>query len=92
MLIPGRKRVTDIANACFFMKKHVSSFERFLSEHKWSMHQVIASLISLLLSQLMDRLMVHSAFLLADGRITAATLTAVAYPPRKDYVRLTSGT
>ena len=54
MLIPGRKRVTDIANACFFMKKHVSSFERFLSEHKWSMHQVIASLISLLLSQLMD--------------------------------------
>lgn len=33
MLIPGRKRVTDIANACFFMKKHVSSFERFLSEH-----------------------------------------------------------
>ena len=66
MLIPGRKRVTDIANACFFMKKHVSSFERFLSEHKWSMHQVIASLISLLLPQLMDRLMVHGAFLLAE--------------------------
>ena len=26
MVIPGRKRVTDIANACFFLKKHVSSF------------------------------------------------------------------
>lgn len=66
MLIPGRKRVTDIANACFFMKKHVSSFERFLSEHKWSMRQVIASLVSLLLSQLADRLIVHGAFLLAE--------------------------
>jgi hypothetical protein len=41
VMIPGRKRITDIANACFFMKKHVSNFERFLSEHKWSMHQVI---------------------------------------------------
>lgn len=66
MLIPGRKRVTDIANACFFMKKHVSSFERFLSEHKWSMHQVIVSLISLLMSQLADMLMVHGAFLIAE--------------------------
>jgi len=62
MLIPGRKRVTDIANACFFMKKHVRSFERFLSEHKWSMHQVIASLILLLLTQLADKLIVHGAF------------------------------
>jgi len=72
MLIPGRKRVTDIANVCFFMKKHVSSFERFLSEHKWSMHQVIASLVSLLLSQLMDRLMVHGAFLLAEDTTFAS--------------------
>lgn len=36
MLIPGRKRVTDVANACFFMKRHVSSFERFLSEYNWA--------------------------------------------------------
>jgi hypothetical protein len=65
MLIHGRKRVTDIANACFFIDKHVSSFERFLSEYKWSMHGVIASLVSLLLSQLGERLMVHGAFLAA---------------------------
>ena len=66
MLIPGRKRVTDIANACFFIDKHVSSFERFLSEYKWSMHGVIASLVSLLLSHLGERLMVHGAFLAAE--------------------------
>jgi len=66
MLIPGRKRVTDSVNACFFMDKHVSSFERFLSEYKWSMHEVIASLVSLLLSHLGERLMVHGAFLAAE--------------------------
>ena len=66
MLIPGRKRVTDIANACFFIDKHVSSFERFLSEYMWSMNGVIASLVSLLLSQLGERLMVHGAYLCAE--------------------------
>jgi len=65
-LIPGRKRVTEIANACFFIDKHVSSFERFLSEYKWSMNGVIASLVSLLLSQLGERLMVHGAYLCAE--------------------------
>ena len=63
MLLPGRKRVTDIANACFFVKKHVSSFERFLSEYKWSKSKLITSLVSLLLSQLGDKLLVHGAFL-----------------------------
>jgi hypothetical protein len=66
MFIPGRKRVTDIVNACFFMDKHVSSFERFLSEYKWSMHEVIASLVSLLLSHLGERLKVHGEFLAAE--------------------------
>ncbi|MHC1623272.1 MAG: hypothetical protein ACXQTR_01620 [Candidatus Methanospirareceae archaeon] len=54
------------------MKKHVSSFERFLSEHKWSMHQVIVSLISLLLTQLADKLMVHGASLLAEDTTFAS--------------------
>ena len=48
------------------MDKHVSSFERFLSEYKWSMHGVIASLVSLLSSHLGERLMVHGAFLVAE--------------------------
>jgi len=65
MVIPGRKRVTDIANACFFLKKHVSSFERFLSEYKW-INKLIAALVSLLLSVLGERLMVHGALLLAE--------------------------
>ena len=66
MVIPGRKRVTDIANACFFLKKHVSSFERFLSEYKWSINKLIAALVSLLLSVLGERLRVHEALLLAE--------------------------
>ena len=45
------------------MNKHVSSFERFLSEYKWSMHEVI---VSLLFSHLGERLMVHGAFLTAE--------------------------
>jgi len=66
MVIPGRKRVIDIANACFFLKKHVSSFERFLSEYKRSINKLIAALVSLLLSVLGERLRVHGAFLLAE--------------------------
>ena len=66
MLLPGRKRVTDIANTCFFLKKHVSSFERFLSEYKWSINKLISALVSLLLSVLGERLRVHGAFLLAE--------------------------
>ena len=66
MVIPGRKRVTDIANACFFLKKYVSSFERFLSEYRWSINKLTAALVSLLLSVLGEKLRVHGAFLLAE--------------------------
>jgi len=45
LLIEGRKCVTRIAEACFFIDRSLSSFERFLSEYHWDLNEVIASLV-----------------------------------------------
>jgi len=55
------------ANACFFLKKHVSSFERFLSEYKRSINKLISALVLLFIVGIRgERLRVHGAFLLAE--------------------------
>jgi len=72
LMVKGRKCVTNIAHACFFLDKHIANFERFLSENKWDMNQVVKILVSLLLKVLSDKLYVHGAFLLAvDTTYTA---------------------
>ena len=65
MMVKGRKCITNIAHACFFLDRHISSFERFLSENKWDMNQVARTLVCLLLEVLKDKLYIHGAFLLA---------------------------
>ena len=35
LLGESRKCVTNIAKACFFVDRHVSSWERFLSQYQW---------------------------------------------------------
>ena len=65
MMVRGRKCVTNIAHACFFLDRHISSFERFLSENKWDMNQVARTLVRLVVETLKDKLCIHGAFLLA---------------------------
>jgi len=65
MLLETKKTITNIAHACFFLKKHVASYERFLSEHIWDMNQLTGILIKLLINVLKDKLYIHGAFLLA---------------------------
>jgi len=64
MMVKGRKCITNIAHACFFLDRHIASFERFLSENKWDMNQVTRTLVRLLLEVLKDKLYIHGAFLL----------------------------
>ena len=64
LFVQGRKCITNIARACFFLNKHVSGFERFLSAYKWSIDEVAASLVTLLLRNIGDGLWVHGALLL----------------------------
>jgi hypothetical protein len=40
MVVKGCKCMTKIAESCFFVGKHISSFERFLSENRWNLNQV----------------------------------------------------
>ena len=44
MILETRKTITNIAYACFFLEKHITSFERFLSDNKWDMSQVAKTL------------------------------------------------
>ena len=65
MIIEGKKTNTNIAHACFFLKKHIASFERFLAEYIWDMNKVSQTLVSILLKVLANKLFVYDAFLLA---------------------------
>lgn len=58
-----RKCVTNIADVCFFMNKHISSIERFLSQYKWDIRAVTSKLISLIKDKMGAKLLVNGAFL-----------------------------
>ncbi len=74
MMVNGRKCITNIGHTCFFLNRHISSFERFLSENKWDMNEVSRILARLLVETLKDKLLIHGAFLLAiDATYCAKT-------------------
>ena len=58
-----RKCVTNMARACFFVNRHVSSWERFLSQYQWEITQVRQGLVTLLKQRLQDKLLVYGAHL-----------------------------
>lgn len=60
----GRKCMTKVAGVCFFINRHLSSWERFLSEYKWDLEGVRQTMVRLLVDKLKDRLMVYDAYLL----------------------------
>jgi len=65
MLLLGetRKCVTNIARVCFFVERHVSSWERFLSQAQWDLPAVQQRLVTLLRERLGDQLLVAGAYL-----------------------------
>lgn len=65
MLLETKKTITNIAHASFFLKKHIASFEKFLSEYIWNMNQLTNVLVKLLIDVLKNKLYIHGAFLLA---------------------------
>jgi hypothetical protein len=58
-----RKCVTNIARTCFFVSRHVSSWERFLSQYQWDITEVRQRLVKLLKERLQDKLLVYGAYL-----------------------------
>lgn len=58
-----RKCVTNISKICFFVNKHISSWERFLSKYQWDSKQVTKMVITLIKEQLGEKLLVHGSYL-----------------------------
>ena len=58
-----RKCVTNIARACFFVDRHVSSWERFLSQYQWDINDVRQRLVTMLVEKLQGKLLVYGAYL-----------------------------
>ena len=61
LLTRGHKCITNIAQTCFFIDRHLSSWERFLAENFWDMTAMSKTLVQLLLAKLGEALKVHGA-------------------------------
>lgn len=72
MVVEGRKCMTRLACCAFFHRRDLSSWERFLAEHRWSLSAVTERLGTLVVTKLGDTLQVHGAYLLG----TDTTLVA----------------
>lgn len=63
LLTGGRKTMSRVANTCFFVDRHLASWERFLAENRWDPLAVFGTLLKILQAQRDDRLQVHGAYL-----------------------------
>jgi len=60
----GKRTVTTIAQTCFFLERHLSSFEGFLARNQWDLPAVQRCTFTLLQQHLGERLKVHGAYLM----------------------------
>jgi hypothetical protein len=65
MLLETKKNIANIAHACFFLKRHIASYERFLSEYVWDMNRISNTLVKLIINVLKNKLYIYGAFLIA---------------------------
>ena len=63
LLTRGHKCMTHIAQVCFFVDRHISSWERFLAENTWDLTVLSKNLVHTLIVKLGDSLQVHGAYL-----------------------------
>ena len=74
MVVESRKCMTRLARCAFFHPRALSSWERFLAEHRWSLSAVTERLVTLVVTKLGDKLQVHGAYLLGkDTTLVAKT-------------------
>ena len=74
MVVEGRTCLTRLARCAFFHQRDLSSWERFLAEHRWSLTAVTERLVTLVVAKLGERLQVHKASLVGtDTTLVAKT-------------------
>ena len=72
LLTRGRKTMTCIANTCFWVDRHLASWERFLAENRWDPRAIFGTLLEVLMTKLGEQLQVHGAFLAAVDTLLVA--------------------
>jgi hypothetical protein len=76
MVVEGRKCMPRLARCAFFHPRDLSSWERFLAEHRWSLTAVAERLVRLVVARLGEQLKVHGAYLVGkDTTLVAKTST-----------------
>ena len=80
-MLPGqtRKCVTNIARVSFFVERHLTSWERFISQYQWDLDGVQKGLVILLMEQLGDKLIIYGGYL-ASVDTTLVTKVAGKMP------------
>jgi len=63
LLTGGRKTMSRVSNTCFWVDRHLASWERFLADNLWDTTAVLGTLLGSLKSKLGDSLQVHGAYL-----------------------------
>ena len=63
LLTGGRKTMSRVAQTCFWVDRHLASWERFLAENRWDLTAVGQTLVDTLRAKLSDSLKVHGAYL-----------------------------
>ena len=68
----NKKVITSIKRHCFFIKKHISSWERFIGEYKWNHIEIAKKMFKLLLRKYIQQLLIYGKLLV----VVDTTLTA----------------
>jgi DDE superfamily endonuclease len=58
----GRKTVNQVAKHCFWVDRHLSSWERFMSEYEWDVTGLMKALVGLLVQQLGTSLQIEGSY------------------------------
>jgi hypothetical protein len=64
--------MSRVANTCFFVDRHLASWERFLAENRWDLIALLGTLLETLRTKLDDGLKVHGAYLAAVDTLLIA--------------------
>jgi len=72
LLTGGRKTMSRVARTCFWVDRHLASWERFLAENHWNPTEVCQTLVGILQAKLADHLKVHGAYLAAVDTLLIA--------------------
>jgi hypothetical protein len=72
LITRGRKTMSRVANTCFWVDRHLSSWERFLAEYRWDPIAIFDTLLATLKTKWGEGLQVHGAYLAAVDTLLIA--------------------